>query len=107
MSRSKPTIARDQLLPENEELHSGLPEAEKKLTEIQNSDVDALVFSLEKANRQLSEELGKLENSRKKLVSTSKKYRLLYNKMLRSESKYKELVQNARSIILRLDNSGK
>lgn len=107
MTRSKPTIVPEQPLPENGELRSGMPEAEKKPDAIRNGDVDALVLSLEEANRQLSDELGKLENSRKKLVSSSKKYRLLYNKMLRGEAKYKELVQHARSIILRQDISGK
>ncbi len=69
--------------------------------------VDKRTCELRAANKQLSGDLAKLENNRKALELSSKKYRLLYIKMREAEAKYKELVENSRSMIIRQDPLGK
>ena len=116
MSESQPVKTAEQLLLENEELRSQLREARKALKAIRNGQsddnflqetVDRRTAELEEANRQLADDLDKLTKSRQTLRSSSKKYRLLYDRMRESETKYKELVEHSRSIILRMDSSGK
>ncbi len=81
-----------------------------KIKDYQNSlqeIVNKRTTELEEANRQLSDDLSKLERNKLALHRSTQKYRLLYNKMCESEAKYKDLVEHSRSLILRQDTSGK
>ncbi len=65
------------------------------ITEIRNYQnflqqmVERRAAELEEANGQLSDNLDKLEKSRKTLEASSKKYKLLYNRMRESEERFR------------------
>ncbi len=63
--------------------------------------VDKRTGELEEANRQLSENLSKLEMSRRRLAASSKKYRLLYNKRKEAE---KDLENSQKKLEIALES---
>jgi PAS domain S-box-containing protein len=92
MSETRTSKEMRQLLRENEKLSSLLAEAEKALATIRNGQ---------------AESIARLTKEGQRLKATTRKYRLLYSRMHESERKYKELVDNSRSIILRQDTAGR
>jgi PAS domain S-box-containing protein len=68
--------------------------------------VDKGTADLEESNRRLEEKIGILKRQGDSLKASTKKYRLLYNRLRESEEKYKQLVESANSIIMKADSNG-
>ena len=61
---------------------------------------------LKEANNKLSEDVINIRKQKRTIEAVARKYKLLYDRLWASEDKYKDLVESANSIILKVDTKG-